>query len=175
MPRKNIRSEWLVRLVQDLHDDLNRPWEDYPCIEWPFSRNVKGYGKLLFDGHTALAHRTSLILTVGEIGQQIACHRCDNPPCIRPSHLFASTPGGNSLDMMLKGRSKQGRTFSPCNVGINHFKARLTDELVYKARLDLLLGVSRKDIAKGLGLSIGGTTAMLRGDNWKHVPFPSKD
>jgi hypothetical protein len=68
-----------------------------------------GYGQACkgFDsGENILAHRASWIIHYGPISPgMLVCHRCDNPPCIRPEHLFLGTQRQNLLDMDRKGRN----------------------------------------------------------------------
>jgi len=79
------------------------------CWEWPgFRNNGKWpYGFFTLDGEQMPAHRAAWILAYGPIPDGIfILHRCDNPPCVRPSHLFAGTPLDNMRDMIAKGRNK---------------------------------------------------------------------
>jgi HNH endonuclease len=83
------------------------------CWLWQGPRNKANcgkeplsYGTIAFRGNrTCRAHRAAWILTYGEIpAGMYVCHRCDNPQCVRPSHLFLGTPKDNAHDMKQKGR-----------------------------------------------------------------------
>ena len=82
------------------------PLEDI-CVEWPRSKNLQGYGQFRTwdDSGENLVHRQSWIETNGPIPPGLlVLHKCDNPPCLRPSHLFLGTQKDNMADCSTKGR-----------------------------------------------------------------------
>ena len=89
------------------------------CWEWQAGRISTGYGGFyLPDGQRVSAHRYSYTLANGAIPAGIfVCHRCDNPPCVNPSHLFLGTPRDNTHDMIAKGRKAQNPTRTHCDRG----------------------------------------------------------
>lgn len=91
--------------------DMAKDYRDIDgCWEWPNSRNtVSGYGQLsvTVNGKQRVmtAHRASYSALVDEnINGKHICHRCDNPPCWNPAHLFAGSMADNMQDMKRKGR-----------------------------------------------------------------------
>lgn len=75
------------------------------CWEWQGCRLPTGYGKIGRNGVTYVTHRVVWELTNGSIHEgMVVCHRCDNPPCCNPNHLFLGTKGDNTADMISKGR-----------------------------------------------------------------------
>lgn len=84
-----------------INDGLGRCWM------WIGKTKSGPRGKFYYRGSNRFAHRVSLMLSGVHLpdGLQV-CHRCDNPPCVRPSHLFAGTQSDNMLDCSSKGRLK---------------------------------------------------------------------
>ena len=77
------------------------------CWLWTGDRKPAGYGTLLVGRRHTYAHRLAYELTYGLILPGMECmHRCDNPPCVRPDHLFLGMHGDNVRDMVAKGRHR---------------------------------------------------------------------
>ena len=75
------------------------------CWEWVGCIGVWGYGQISFMGKSKSAHRISWELYKGEIPKgKLILHKCDNPACVNPSHLFIGTWGDNMKDMVAKDR-----------------------------------------------------------------------
>jgi hypothetical protein len=81
------------------------------CWVWTGANNARGYGMIRFTPtHREYAHRWIYAQVCGPIPEgQVIMHLCDNPRCIRPTHLRAGTQSENSLDMVAKGRQRFGR------------------------------------------------------------------
>jgi hypothetical protein len=83
------------------------------CWLWTGATDRRGYGKI-FDGAGKLliASRVAHELCIGPIPDGLCVlHKCDNPPCVNPDHLFLGTFGDNTQDMLAKGRNRNG--YSP--------------------------------------------------------------
>ena len=86
------------------------------CWEWTGARLLKGYGVFSVEKITGWgtipAHRFSWILHNGIIPRGMCVlHKCDNPPCVNPEHLFLGTKNDNNKDMAIKKRGKNQNTY----------------------------------------------------------------
>jgi hypothetical protein len=80
-----------------------------PCWLWMASRFAGGYGRIDVNKHSKVAHRVAWGLVKGDIPDGLlALHRCDNPPCVNPDHLFLGTHKDNTQDALSKGRFAVG-------------------------------------------------------------------
>ena len=78
---------------------------DSGCWEWTKCKDPNGYGRIQHDGRAQVAHRIAWALWVGPIPKGMCVlHKCDNPTCINPDHLFLGTQLDNIADMNKKGR-----------------------------------------------------------------------
>lgn len=79
------------------------------CVEWPFNKDPKGYGRCWWEGRQHGAHRVVLTLTVGPCPDGMeACHNCGNPLCVNPTHLRWDTRKNNHADKVLHGTKLTG-------------------------------------------------------------------
>jgi hypothetical protein len=121
---------------------------DAGCWEFPAPETFR-YAKRVIGGRYVFMHRLSLEVHRGEpLGDLVACHRCDNPPCVNPAHLFAGTRGDNQRDMAAKGRARNG-----VRLGLANNKATLTDEQIGDALRALDAGETRTSVAARLGVT----------------------
>jgi hypothetical protein len=157
------------------------------CWLWQGHRNTRGYGQFNIDAtHPVGAHRIAYELTYGPIPPDLhCCHHCDNPPCVRPDHLFLGTRSDNSQDMVRKGRAyaqvyperlKRGIEH-PTNLhpeivkrGIEHSKAKVTEDEVREIRY--LRNIEQwplKRLAAHFGISLGNVQKIATYNAWQHI------
>lgn len=80
-----------------------------PCWVWTKGHLRAGYGALKFQRQRWMAHRLAFTLSTGPIPDGLkVCHKCDNPICCNPGHLFLGTNADNHKDMRAKGRAPTG-------------------------------------------------------------------
>ena len=80
------------------------------CWLWIARCDKAGYGRFTMNGREESAHRSVWKLKHGDIPEgTCVLHRCDNPPCVRPDHLFLGTQKDNMEDCSNKNRFAQSR------------------------------------------------------------------
>ena len=137
------------------------------CWLWT-GQKVEGYGVFrLYPPHRMLrikAHRLSWIIHNGPIPEGLCVlHRCDNPPCVNPDHLFLGTDADNMRDRFEKGRYYM-------NVrGDDHPRSKMTAEKVIEMRLRYANGETIKDLSLAFVMSWVQTRDILKRRAWKHV------
>lgn len=132
------------------------------CWEWAGSRDPNGYGRLNIGGTPALAHRVSWELNFGPItSADHICHRCDNPSCVRPEHLFKGDYLMNTADKMAKKRHRYG-----VSRGADHGCAKLTEADVREIRR---IGRPLRQHAERYGISTTQVWDIINRRSWRHI------
>lgn len=134
------------------------------CWEWTGAKDRKGYGRFSVIGSRAVfAHRKAWELTHGVdlSPDQLVCHHCDNPGCVRPDHLFLGTPKENTADMYRKGRAR----FCPPK-GEAHGQTKLTAEQVADIRRRRRDGESAIQLGREYGISATTVYNIQRRKVW---------
>jgi hypothetical protein len=117
MPKKRSEDNCLPHREFNLAEShIKSFWEkvektgEETCWKWKGYKNRQGYGRIGIAASTCVnAHRVSWYIHNGPIPKKIfVCHKCDNPECTNPKHLFLGSRQDNMNDMMLK---KRGRHF----------------------------------------------------------------
>lgn len=125
------------------------------CWIWIGAKFPSGYGEISVNNRSIRAHRFSYQIHYGPIPDgKIICHRCDNPACVNPDHLFLGTNKDNTQDMIRKKRGLVGEK-NPC--------AKLTLEQVIEIRETNL---PQRKIASKYGISQTMVGKIKRGTKW---------
>lgn len=144
-------------------DKVDRVDDEDSCWPWQGASNKAGYGIITetIDGaqRRQYAHKVSYEWANGELAEgQLVRHRCDNPPCVRPSHLLSGTHKNNMADMVERGRHIGSRTIQEADVVvIRESRAAGTDSSV---------------IAAIYGFSEQHVNAICRGRFWPEAGGP---
>jgi hypothetical protein len=139
------------------------------CWEWKATSRARAfdYGKFWYCGRYEKAHRASYMMFVGEIPEGLCVlHRCDNPPCVNPAHLFVGSKRDNALDMLAKGRGGQHK--NP-NIGDRRKDAKLTTQKVLDIRRLCGAGMSQGNAAKMFGVGQPTIFKVVHRHRWAHV------
>lgn len=143
---------------------------DDACVEWPGTRTVGGYGRV----GSQYMHRFIWELVNGPIPDGLhVLHRCDNPPCVNPRHLFVGTAAENCADRDAKGR---GRNELKARPGEYCGTSKLTDAAVrdIRARAVCRRGTGNRGgnlhaLAKEFGVGYNAIYAVVRRMTWRHI------
>jgi len=130
------------------------------CWIWTACCNKDGYGRFGIGRHkTVLAHRHSYELEHGSIQASAhVLHKCDNPPCVNPAHLFIGDQVSNMLDRDQKGRVAKGEAAGPSKLSadqVREIRARANEP--------------RQVLADEFGMSLRGIGSIIARDNWRHI------
>lgn len=140
------------------------------CWIWTASTVRAGYGQFgvlygIGDTRIRLAHRVSWVIHNGQIPPGMyVLHKCDNPPCVNPEHLFLGTLADNNHD-----RDAKGRGGNHLLVGRNITSAVLSADDVRAIRRDAESGHSLASLARRYGVNPSTVSLLVARKRWKHV------
>lgn len=134
------------------------------CWEWTRGM-TKGYGQINASSNKLRVHRVAYELWVGKIPSGMGVlHRCDNPPCFNPAHLFLGTQPDNIRDAASKGR-----IVLPGFRGEDHPQHKLTETQVRKIRQLCASGMLRRVVAEKFGVTKENIGYIARRATWRHL------
>src|SRR6202041_712075 len=140
-----------------------------PCWKWMRPLSENGYGGIsmgrtvsLVAAGRILAHRASWIIHFGPIPEgKGVLHKCDNPQCTNPNHLYVGTQKDNCRDMIERGHMYDRRG-EKCGM------AKVSNEDVSFIRASL--GLSHRKLGRMFGIDCSTVTRIINRKTWAHVP-----
>jgi hypothetical protein len=141
------------------------------CWEWQAGISSRGYGAFSIRSVNYGAHRISYELYVGPIPEgMFVCHKCDNPKCVNPEHLFLGTPDDNMQDKMQKGRHILPLGEDASNAILKEHEARLIKEFMKRHPTSLKKRTgSTRFLADWFGVGTGLVSHISKGTHWGHI------
>lgn len=133
------------------------------CWLWQAgSFGVERYGAFWTGERNEGAHIVSYKLKNGPVPDGLfVLHKCDNPPCVRPSHLYVGTPQQNMTDKSNRGRTPLGEA---------HILSKLTSDDVLRIRETCQAGQSQRSVARKFGIGQTQVWRIVNGESWTHLP-----
>jgi hypothetical protein len=129
------------------------------CWEWIRRKHRQGYGQFGYKRKYMLAHRASWILFKGDIPENMSiCHKCDNPSCVNPEHLFIGTHADNMIDAFMKNRKS--------TKGYKHPRSKVTNETIEKIFKLRAKGMTQLAIGLICGICQHMVSKILRKKHW---------
>lgn len=139
------------------------------CWEWLFRCNEDGYGVLTYKQKHYYAHRMAWELTNGSIQKGMCVlHKCDNPPCCNPHHLFLGTHKQNMEDKVKKGRQPKGDAIRQYVKGELQGAHKLTRLQVNEIRQRYAMGgITYTRLGKEMGVCAAHIGRIVRYLEWQ--------
>lgn len=134
------------------------------CWVWTKDKYNYGYGKIsIGEGKQMRAHRFMYIKEFGDIPESMnVLHKCDNPSCVNPNHLYLGTQKDNVVDMMSKNRGGYKKF-----CGESHHNSKLTRKEVNEIKTLWNSGkLFQKDIANKFGISQQVVSKIVNNKAW---------
>lgn len=145
---------WVAQQVADHVGD--------ECLVWRFN-TTEGYGCVRIPGtkKNVLVHRLAFYFYYGRWPYPFGLHRCDNPPCFNPRHIFEGGHPENCADKIAKGRAADTR-------GTHNGRAKLTDEIANQIRAVYARGgITQKALGQQFGVSKAAVWYVVKTKHWK--------
>ena len=150
------------------------------CWEWQGGRLSQGYGRYWVGTRDVLAHVFAWEVTKGPVPDGLCVlHRCDNPPCCNPAHLFIGTRADNNADKIAKGRERWNpsrgdahwtRRNPGAQRGERNPTAKLTDEQADEIRALYAAGdISQRALGERFGVCQPVISRIVRGTGYGNV------
>lgn len=176
-----LGKEWLAKHNKGMkyteEERLAAFWEKVDrrlvdeCWPWLAGKDRKGYAKFHIGNRSVNASRFMLKIKLGRelIPGEQALHRCDNPGCVNPQHLFVGTNDDNIRDKIAKGRQARGGPGKYAAKGAAHPMAKLSEAQIRSIRQRLSNGEQPVELARDLSVSRQLIYQIRHGKIWRHL------
>ena len=135
------------------------------CMEWTKCLTSNGYGIMSINRKNYSAHRFSYELHYGKIPKGLkVLHKCDNPKCVAPDHLFLGSQKDNMVDMSSKNRAFMKK-------GNKHPFHKISEESIKEIKKMLFDGSTQKEIAKKFNVTQSTISHISIGRDFKDYSF----
>ena len=139
------------------------------CWLWQGSVNINGYGQIRLEpvgnairGAKSTTHRVAWVLKHGPSPDGMnVCHRCDNPRCVNPAHLWLGTHAANLADMKSKGRAARGDRSGTAK--LNSKKVLIIKRLLFLGHCNAV------ELSELLGVSATTIDSIRNQKSWRHI------
>lgn len=149
------------------------------CWKWEAGKDQDGYGKFKIFGSNYRSHRISYYLFNNVDPKELkVCHKCDNPVCVNPFHLFLGTNAENIKDRDIKGRQNCGKgknhwtAVSPEKIrrGVDNPACKYTEEDILKmVEMKKSGEYTNREIAEAFGCPKTYIRQIMVGERWSHL------
>lgn len=165
--KRNTRPKFLT--IEETFLDGFARLNDMECWNWHGPKIKSGYGRVNFGNKSYGAHRFSYQYYISSIPEgMFVCHKCDNPCCVNPAHLFIGTIQDNNADCVNKGRHI---TFPNAKrpKGSKHALSKLTEKEVMQIKRYIAEGMKDSDIFSLFNVSLSAINHIRIKRTWKHL------
>ena len=132
------------------------------CHQWTGAVTLRGYGHIGIRYKMYSTHRLAWLIAYGEIPDGLhVLHKCDNPPCVNPDHLFLGSHADNAADREMKGRGAALK-------GEQNGSAKLTEHQVRELRFNYP-AMTQTKLAAMFGISQATVWNIVTRKSWRHV------
>ena len=166
---ESIHQEAQGRVMERLWSKIAVTPDPSQCWDWMASTFDNGYGQFKVGTKNWRAHRFVWTMVHGPIPDDlVVCHRCDNPLCCNPDHLFLGSNRDNSQDMVSKGRQR-GNKGEHSVRGSNHPHAKLTEDAVRDIRKRFSQGDTSSTLGRQYSVTKETILSVVHRKTWRHV------
>ena len=152
---KNLSINYLLQFIEI--DDKTKCWN------WKSTKDKNKYGTKKYKGKYYKTHRLFYEICNGKIPKDMCvCHRCDNPSCCNPDHLFLGTQLENIQDMINKNRQRSA-------IGEINKSSKLTEIEVIEIRNLYAQGISSRQLGKKFNINKSTILHIIHRRSWKHI------